>query len=114
MEYYIEIEKSKFISIINPDIQSLYIDDRQYNLILSEVLISNLDVFVRKDTPDKVIDLYELRLKAMLWECLLMPKGIYLYIEHNGRLSYVNNSFDAIQQIKFYAILLKNAHEILK
>ena len=43
-----------------------------------------------------------------------MPRGIFLYVEHNGRLSYVNNSFDVIQKVKFHAILLKNAHEILK
>lgn len=115
MEYYIEIEKTKYINIINQDIASLYTDDRQYNLMLSELLISNLDIFIRNDTPtDKVIDLYELKLRNMLWNCLLIPQGIYLYLEHNGRLSYVNNSFDAIQKVKFHAILLKNAHKILK
>ena len=66
MNYYTEIEKSKYINIINQDIASLYTDDRQYNLILSELLISNLDVFIRKDTPtDKVIDWYELKLKKI-------------------------------------------------
>ena len=76
--------------------------------MLPELLILNLDVFIRKDTPtDKVIDWYELKLKNMLWNCPLMPQCIYLYIEHNGRLSYINNSFDAIPKIKFHAILLK-------
>lgn len=36
MNYYVEIEKSKYISTINPDIASLYTDDRQYNYFIDK------------------------------------------------------------------------------
>ena len=57
MNYYVEIEKSKYISTINPDIASLYTDDRQYNILLIKTLVfQNDDVFISDDHQYICID----------------------------------------------------------
>ena len=57
MNYYVEFEKSKYISTINPDIASLYTDDRQYNILLIKTLVfQNDDVFISDDHQYICID----------------------------------------------------------
>ena len=57
MEYYTEIEKSKYINIINQDIASLYTDDRQYNILLIKTLLfQNDEVFISDDHQYICID----------------------------------------------------------
>ena len=76
MEYYTEIEKSKFVSIINAD--TLYSDDRQYNLLLIKTLVfQNDDVFISDDHQYICIDVLKKMIQQMDY---IFPIKLYFHI----------------------------------
>ncbi len=116
MEYYIEIEKSKYINIINQDITSLYTDDRQYNLLLIKTLVfQNDDVFISDDHQYICKDRLKKMIKQM--DYIFPIKTVFLYIENDKVFHLINYASSVTYKTSTtqewkYAVLLKDVYDL--